>query len=117
MFLLFFFRRLIPGSCLQEIPFANDERTAQSIITELNVLIKSKSDYIVRFYGAFFHETKVCYCMEYMDYGSLDRLYTQRMTEPVLARIAYAVRAAHLFVACACWALTTARRWYKASCT
>lgn len=42
---------------------------------ELDILHKtSSSSHIVDFYGAFFVETCVYYCMEYMDPGSLDKL-------------------------------------------
>jgi mitogen-activated protein kinase kinase len=39
---------------------------------ELEVLHKSHNPYIVEFYGAFFIESCVYYCMEYMDGCSLD---------------------------------------------
>ena len=94
VFLLFFlfFQSFFLTLLQQEIPFANDSSTANSIIIELNVLVKSQSEFIVRFYGAFFNDTKVCYCMEFMDFGSLDRLYKNGVPEVVLARIAYSVR-------------------------
>ena len=66
--------------------------TARQIGVELNVLHKSKSPYIVKFYGCFLAQTSVYYCMEYMDYGSLDRLYDGGVPEPVLSKIAFAVR-------------------------
>jgi mitogen-activated protein kinase kinase len=42
---------------------------------ELDILHRAASnDHIVEFYGAFFIESCVYYCMEYMDAGSLDKL-------------------------------------------
>ena len=58
---------------------------------ELDILHKSTSDYIVEFYGAFFIESCVYYCMEYMDCGSLDKLYGEGVPEDVLAKIAISV--------------------------
>lgn len=48
------------------------------ILIELEVLHKCRSPYIVYFYGAFFVEGMVYMCIEYMDNGSLDRIYNQR---------------------------------------
>jgi len=58
---------------------------------ELDVLHRSTSPEIVEFYGAFFIESCVYYCMEYMDAGSLDRLEGAGVPEDVLARIARAM--------------------------
>lgn len=60
---------------------------------ELDILHKSTSPYIVEFYGAFFIESCVYYCMEYMDAGSLDKLYSEDdgAPEPVLANITMSV--------------------------
>ncbi len=59
---------------------------------ELDILHKSQSSYIVEFYGAFFAESCVYYCMEYMDAGSLDKLYGEGVPEGVLAKITIAVK-------------------------
>jgi serine/threonine protein kinase len=59
---------------------------------ELDILHKSTSEDIVEFYGAFFIESCVYYCMEYMDCGSLDKLYGDGVPEDVLAKIAISVR-------------------------
>jgi mitogen-activated protein kinase kinase len=59
---------------------------------ELDILHKSTSPYIVEFYGAFFIESCVYYCMEYMDAGSLDKLYGDGTPEEVLSKIANSVR-------------------------
>ena len=58
---------------------------------ELDVLHKSDSPYIVKFYGSYLKETFVHYCMEYMDYGSLDKVYKFAVPEPILAKIAIAM--------------------------
>ena len=58
---------------------------------ELDILHKSSGEYIVEFYGAFFIESCVYYCMEYMDAGSLDKLYGEGVPEDVLAKIATSV--------------------------
>lgn len=58
---------------------------------ELDILHKSTSPFIVEFYGAFFIESCVYYCMEYMDAGSLDKLYGDGVPEEVLAKIANSV--------------------------
>jgi len=58
---------------------------------ELDVLHRAVSPEIVEFYGAFFVEGCVYYCMEYMDAGSLDKLQGAGVSEKVLARIAGAM--------------------------
>lgn len=54
---------------------------------ELDILHRAVSPEIVEFYGAFFVESCVYYCMEYMDAGSLEQLERGGVPEPVLARI------------------------------
>ena len=58
---------------------------------ELDVLHRAISPQIVEFYGAFFIESCVYYCMEYMDAGSLDKLTGAGVEEDVLARITHSV--------------------------
>lgn len=65
---------------------------------ELDILHKSSGKYIVEFYGAFFIESCVYYCMEYMDAGSLDKLYGDGVPEEVLAKIAISVHALYTYV-------------------
>jgi mitogen-activated protein kinase kinase len=55
---------------------------------ELDILHRAVAPEIVEFYGAFFIESCVYYCMEYMDAGSLDKLQGGGVPEGVLARIA-----------------------------
>ncbi|KAJ1948937.1 MAP kinase kinase Wis1, partial [Linderina macrospora] len=76
---------------LKEIRLELNPRALRQIIMELEVLHKARSSYIVDFYGAFFIESSVYYCMEYMDYGSLDRLYPAGAPEGVLAKITLSV--------------------------
>jgi mitogen-activated protein kinase kinase len=73
---------------MKQIRLDLSESAFKQIIMELEILHKSISPYIVEFYGAFFVESAVYYCMEYMDAGSLDRLYGKGLEEPIIARIA-----------------------------
>jgi mitogen-activated protein kinase kinase len=54
---------------------------------ELDILHRAVAPEIVEFYGAFFIESCVYYCMELMDAGSLDKLQGVGVPEVVLARI------------------------------
>jgi len=75
---------------MKEIRLELDQARLNQILMELEVLHRAKSPEIVDFYGAFFIESCVYYCMEYMDAGSLDRLYRNKkgIPEHILARIA-----------------------------
>lgn len=66
-----------------------DDTKLNAIIMELDILHRAVHDSIVEFYGAFFIESCVYYCMEYMDAGSLDKLYGVGVPEPVLGRIVF----------------------------
>ncbi|KAI8882170.1 kinase-like protein [Backusella circina FSU 941] len=72
---------------MKEIRLELDETKLHQILMELDILHKSSGEYIVEFYGAFFIESCVYYCMEYMDAGSLDKLYGKGVPEDVLAKI------------------------------
>ncbi|XBW35057.1 hypothetical protein QEN19_000620 [Hanseniaspora menglaensis] len=87
---------------MKEVRLELDESKFRQILMELDVLHKCSSSYIIDFYGAFFVEGAVYMCMECMDGGSLDRLYTSKgaydskgeplgVPESVLAKIAEAV--------------------------
>ncbi|RKP39144.1 kinase-like domain-containing protein [Dimargaris cristalligena] len=76
---------------LKEIRLQLDELQLNQILMELNVLHEASSPYIVDFYGAFFIESCVYYCMEYMECGSLDNMFHVGCPEDVLARIAYSM--------------------------
>lgn len=73
---------------LQEIRLELDEAKLNGIIMELDILHRAVAPEIVEFYGAFFIESCVYYCMEYMDAGSLDKLQKAGVPEDVLGRIA-----------------------------
>ncbi|KIK67232.1 hypothetical protein GYMLUDRAFT_238551 [Collybiopsis luxurians FD-317 M1] len=71
---------------LKEIRLELDNAKLNAIIMELDILHRTASSpHIVDFYGAFFVETCVYYCMEYMDGGSLDRLVNSSFGETVPA--------------------------------
>ncbi|KAG6812025.1 hypothetical protein H0H92_004687 [Tricholoma furcatifolium] len=72
---------------MKKIQFELDDAKLNAIIMELDVLHRAVSPEIVEFYGAFFVETCVHYCMEYMDAGSLDKLYGTGIPEDILGRI------------------------------
>jgi mitogen-activated protein kinase kinase len=73
---------------MQEIRLELDEAKLNAIIMELDVLHRAVAPEIVEFYGAFFIESCVYYCMEYMDAGSMDKLQVAGVPEEVLAKIA-----------------------------
>ncbi|KND00450.1 STE/STE7 protein kinase [Spizellomyces punctatus DAOM BR117] len=75
---------------MKEIRLELDQTKLNQILMELDVLHKSTSPFIVEFYGAFFIDC-VYYCMEYMDAGSLDKLYGDGVPESVLAKMALAM--------------------------
>lgn len=56
------------------------------------MLETAQSEFIVKFFGAMFHETNVYLYMEFMEYGSLEALYWNQVSERVLKRITYCVR-------------------------
>jgi mitogen-activated protein kinase kinase len=74
---------------MKEIRLELDDSKLNGIIMELDILHRATSSNIVEFYGAFFYESCVYYCMEYMDAGSLENLYDGACSVPedVLARI------------------------------
>lgn len=59
------------------------------IISELDILFQCHSPYIIGFYGAFFTESKISVCTEYMNGGSLDNYGV--VPELVIARITVSV--------------------------
>ena len=78
---------ILNPSYAQEIRLELDDTKLNAIIMELDILHRAVHPSIVEFYGAFFIESCVYYCMEYMDAGSLDKLYGVGVPEPVLGRI------------------------------
>ena len=73
---------------MKEIRLELDEAKFAAIIMELDVLHRCVSPFIVDFYGAFFQEGAVYICMEFMDGGSIDKLYGDGISENVLRKIA-----------------------------
>ncbi|KAI1496630.1 kinase-like domain-containing protein [Biscogniauxia marginata] len=74
---------------MKEMRLELDEAKLATIIKELVILHECVSPYIIDFYGAFFQESAVYMCIEYMDGGSIDKLYSGGIPEYVLRRITY----------------------------
>ena len=73
---------------MKEIRLELDEAKFAAIIMELDILHRCVSPFIIDFYGAFFQEGAVYICMEFMDGGSIDKLYGDGIPENVLRKIA-----------------------------
>ncbi|XP_060708971.1 dual specificity mitogen-activated protein kinase kinase 5 isoform X5 [Hemiscyllium ocellatum] len=71
------------------IPLDITLEVQKQIMSELEILYKCDSSYIIGFYGAFFVENRISICTEFMDGGSLD-VY-RRIPEHVLGRISVAL--------------------------
>lgn len=71
------------------IPLDITVELQKQIMSELEILYKCDSPYIITFFSAFFVENRISICTEFMDGGSLD-VY-KRIPEHVLGRIALAV--------------------------
>lgn len=74
---------------MKEIRLELDEAKLSTILKELVILHECASPYIIEFYGAFFQENAVYMCIEYMDGGSIDKLYEGGVPENVLKKIAF----------------------------
>ncbi|KAH6647142.1 kinase-like domain-containing protein, partial [Truncatella angustata] len=74
---------------MKEIRLELDEAKLSTILKELVILHECASPYIIDFYGAFFQESAVYMCIEYMDGGSIDKLYAGGVPENVLRKITY----------------------------
>lgn len=74
---------------MKEIRLELDEAKFTTILKELIILHECSSPYIIDFYGAFFQEGAVYMCIEYMDGGSIDKLYDGGIPENVLKKITY----------------------------
>lgn len=75
---------------MKELRLELDEAKFAAIIMELDILHRCLSPYIIDFYGAFFQEGAVYICIEFMDGGSIDKLYADGIPENVLRKITYA---------------------------
>lgn len=73
---------------MKEIRLELDEAKFAAIIMELDILHRCISPFIIDFYGAFFQEGAVYICMEFMDGGSIDKLYGDGVPETVLRKVA-----------------------------
>ncbi|CAK7265167.1 MAP kinase kinase Wis1 [Sporothrix epigloea] len=74
---------------MKEIRLELDEAKFATILKELVILHECVSPYIIDFYGAFFQEGAVYMCIEFMDGGSIDKLYAGGIPENVLRKITY----------------------------
>jgi len=74
---------------MKEIRLELEEAKFTTILKELVILHECISPYIIDFYGAFFQEGAVYMCIEYMDGGSIDKLYDGGIPEGVLQKITY----------------------------
>lgn len=73
---------------MKEIRLELDDAKFDAIITELDILHRCVSPFIIDFYGAFFQEGAVYICVEYMDGGSMEKLYREGVPENILRKIA-----------------------------
>ncbi|KAE8355343.1 protein kinase wis1 [Aspergillus coremiiformis] len=73
---------------MKEIRLELDENKFAQIIMELEILHRCLSPFIIDFYGAFFQEGAVYICVEYMDGGSIDKLYKDGVPENILRKMA-----------------------------
>lgn len=73
---------------MKEIRLELDEAKFAQIIMELDILHRCVSPFIIDFYGAFFQEGAVYMCVEYMDGGSIDKLYEGGVPENILRKMA-----------------------------
>ncbi|KAK4189795.1 PaMKK3 MAPK kinase encoded by the PaMKK3 protein [Podospora australis] len=74
---------------MKEIRLELDEAKFTTILKELVILHECISPYIIDFYGAFYQEGAVYMCIEYMDGGSIDKIYAGGIPENVLRKITY----------------------------
>ncbi|KAK8145144.1 hypothetical protein G3M48_004860 [Beauveria asiatica] len=72
---------------MKEIRLELDDAKFTTILKELVILHECVSPYIIDFYGAFYQEGAVYMCIEYMDGGSIDKLYRGGIPEGVLRKI------------------------------
>ncbi|KAG5914822.1 hypothetical protein E4U42_000289 [Claviceps africana] len=74
---------------MKEIRLELDDAKFSTILKELVILHECVSPHIIDFYGAFYQEGAVYMCIEYMDGGSIDKLYAGGIPEHVLRKITY----------------------------
>jgi len=56
-----------------DLDMDSEDNVKQQILSELSILRLSKSPHIIEFYGAFFVESSIYICTQFMDGHSLDR--------------------------------------------
>ncbi|KPV75088.1 uncharacterized protein RHOBADRAFT_22069 [Rhodotorula graminis WP1] len=83
---------------LKEIRLELDDSKLKTIVTELDILHRAVSPWIIEFYGAFFVESCVYLCMQFMNAGSLDFFAGCDVPELVLARITKSIVAGLKFL-------------------
>ncbi|EPZ34684.1 Protein kinase, catalytic domain-containing protein [Rozella allomycis CSF55] len=86
-----FHRSTVKLMALKKIKLQLTESGMKQILMELDVLHRSRSDFIIEFYGAYFSESSVSICMELMDIGSIDRIYANPINEHCLGIVAGSV--------------------------
>ncbi|KAG6013691.1 hypothetical protein E4U43_007154 [Claviceps pusilla] len=74
---------------MKEIRLELDDAKFSTILKELVILHECVSPHIIDFYGAFYQEGAVYMCIEYMDGGSIDKLYSGGIPENILRKITY----------------------------
>ncbi|KYK57892.1 hypothetical protein DCS_04905 [Drechmeria coniospora] len=74
---------------MKEIRLELDDAKFTTILKELVILHECLSPHIIEFYGAFFQEGAVYICIEYMDGGSIDKLYEGGIPESIVRKITY----------------------------
>eukprot|EP00041_Stephanoeca_diplocostata_P019145 m.407344 g.407344 ORF g.407344 m.407344 type:complete len:439 (+) comp21224_c0_seq2:360-1676(+) len=90
-----------PSNCIMAvkiIPLAATSDMQKQILSELEILHRCHSEYIIKYYGSVLNENRIMICTEYMDGCALDGL--GRIAEDILGRIAVAVLRALLYLEC-----------------
>lgn len=75
---------------MKEIRLELEDSKFAQIVMELDILHRCQSPFIIDFYGAFFQEGSVYICIEFMDGGSIDKIYGDGVPEGVLRKITLA---------------------------
>lgn len=75
------------------IPIEAKKEVRKQIVRELHITRDCNFPHIVSYFGAFLNQGDVVMCMEYMDRGSLDRIYKKHgaIPEPIVGKITEAV--------------------------
>lgn len=80
---------------IKVVALAVSESALKQILTELDILMRSSSPFIVQCFGAFCSEASVYFCMELEEEGSVEKLVTKKplgtWMESVLQAVAFSV--------------------------